>query len=277
MGITEIFWIVFLILAIQPVLRQKMLEAARQRLIRRMERERKSRIILLVHRQESMSFFGIPIFRYIDINDSEEVIRAIHLTDEDVPIDLILHTPGGLVLASLQIAFAIKAHKAKVRVFVPHHAMSGGTLLALSSDEIIMDPHAVLGPVDPQIGEYPAASIVSAVKKKDVNEVDDRTLILNDIAEKALAQMKESVFELLFDRMRPEEARKLADALSQGKWTHDRPITCKEAKELGLPIRCDMPPEVYQLMNLFPQPVRHRATVEYIPEPRKWNKRQGGR
>ena len=52
---------------------------------------------LLVHRQETMSFLGFPLLRYIDINDSEEVIRAIRLTDDRVPIDLVLHTPGGLV------------------------------------------------------------------------------------------------------------------------------------------------------------------------------------
>lgn len=54
------------------------------------ERERKSRVVLLVHRQETMSLLGFPIFRYIDINDSEEVLRAIHLTDPEIPIDLVL-------------------------------------------------------------------------------------------------------------------------------------------------------------------------------------------
>jgi len=43
-----------------------------------------------------------------------------------------------------------------VTVFVPHYAMSGGTLIALTADEIVMDPNAVLGPVDPQIGNMPA-------------------------------------------------------------------------------------------------------------------------
>src|SRR2546430_13059104 len=63
------------------------------------------------------------LFRsYIDVNDSEEVLRAIHMTDPDVPLDLVLHTPGGLVLAALQIARAIRGHKGKVTVFVPHYA-----------------------------------------------------------------------------------------------------------------------------------------------------------
>ena len=110
----------------------------------------------MIHRQESLSFLGFRMARFIDIQDSEEVLRAIKLTDDDMPIDFILHTPGGLVLASEQIAAALSKHPGKVTVYVPHYAMSGGTMLALAADEIVMDDNAVLSPVDPQIGEYPA-------------------------------------------------------------------------------------------------------------------------
>lgn len=266
-GIGDIFWVFVMMSMLQPWLRQKMLDSARVRLMHRIERQRGSRVILLVHRQETMSFLGIPLFRFIDINDAEEVIRAIHLTDENVPIDLVLHTPGGLVLASLQIARAVKAHKAKVTVHVPHYAMSGGTLIALAADEIVMDSHAVLGPVDPQLGEYPAASLVKVVKTKDVNEVDDKTLILADVADKALHQIRAEVLDLLEDKISRDQAETLADKLTQGTWTHDHPIGLKEAKELGLPIRGDMPAEFYQLMALFPQPVQRQPTVQYIPTP----------
>lgn len=269
MSFFDLFWILFLVLAIQPFLRQKFLEIARQKTIERIERKRGSRVILLVHRQETMSFFGFPLMRYIDINDSEEVIRAIHLTDKDVPIDIILHTPGGLVLASLQIALAIKKHPAKVTAFIPHYAMSGGTLIALACDEIVMDEHAVLGPVDPQIGQYPAASILKAVKRKPVEHIDDRTLILADVAEKALSQMKENLKIILEDKFSPEKIERIAEILSQGYFTHDHPITFEEAKRLGLPVSKDMPVEVYQLMKLFPQPLRSTPSVEYIPLPKK--------
>jgi ClpP class serine protease len=265
----EFFWLIFLALAMQPFLRQKLLEMARQKLIEKIEEKRGSRVILLVHRQETMSFFGIPIMRFIDINDSEEVIRAIHLTDKDVPIDIILHTPGGLVLAALQIALAIKKHPAKVTAFVPHYAMSGGTLIALACDEIVMDEHAVLGPVDPQIEGYPAASILRLLKKKPIEKIDDKTLILADISEMALKQMKENLKLILNDRYPPEKIEELAEILSQGHFTHDHPITFEEAKKLGLPVRSDMPVEIYQLMKLFPQPVRSVPSVEYLPLPKK--------
>lgn len=269
MGFWDLFWILFLALALQPFLRQKFLEIARQKTIERIEKKRGSRVILLVHRQETMSFFGFPLMRYIDINDSEEVIRAIHLTDRDVPIDIILHTPGGLVLASLQIALAIKKHPAKVTAFIPHYAMSGGTLIALACDEIVMDEHAVLGPVDPQIGQYPAASIIRAVKRKPIEQVEDQTLILADLAERALHQMKENLKIILKDKFPLEKTEQIAELLSQGYFTHDHPITFEEAKRLGLPVSKDMPFEVYQLMKLFPQPTRATPSVEYIPLPKK--------
>ena len=274
MTIFDLFWVFFMISALQPVIRQKMLEALRQRLIAKIERQRGSRVILMVHRQETMRPLGFPLFRYIDIHDAEEVLRAIHMTDPEVPIDLILHTPGGLVLAALQIARAVKKHPGKVTVFVPHHAMSGGTLIALAADEIVMSEHAVLGPVDPQLGEFPAASLVKVVKEKPISEVDDRTLVLADVGAKAIAQVRESVKELLEGKYPPEKVEELARLLSEGTWTHDYPITFEEAKRLGLRVSADIPQEIYQLMSLYPQPVRRQPTVEYLPIPR--HKGDGG-
>ncbi len=276
MNTTQLLWLFFIFVALQPVIQKRLMDASRKRLIAKIERQRNSRVVLLVHRQETMSLLGFPLLRYIDINDSEEVLRAIDMTDPDVPLDLVLHTPGGLVLASLQIARAIHKHTGKVTVFVPHHAMSGGTLVALAADEIRMSPHAVLGPVDPQIGEYPAASLLKVVREKDINEVDDKTLILADQAEKTMEQMRQSVAELLADKCPPEKAEALAAMLSEGRWTHDHPITPEEAREYGLPVSEKVPPEVMQLLTLYPQPVRHQPTVEYLPFPHRWGGEKKG-
>jgi ClpP class serine protease len=263
----DIIWLFFMLSALQPIIRQKLLEASRKRMIGLIERERKSRVVLLVHRQETMSLLGFPIFRYIDINDSEEVLRAIHLTDPEIPIDLVLHTPGGLVLAATQIARAIFTRKGKVTVFVPHYAMSGGTLLALAADEIIMSKYAVLGPVDPQLGEYPAASILKAAHQKPIAEVDDKTLILADQAEKAILQMRQEVTELLAAKYPEEKAADMAKLMTSGTWTHDYPITCERARELGLPVNSDIPENVLRLMELYPQPTCRQPSVEYLPVP----------
>jgi ClpP class serine protease len=263
----NLIWIFFIFSSIYPAFRKSMLNQQRSSLFRRLQDKRGSRVISLIHRQETLSFLGFPVFRYIDIDDSETLLRVIHLTDESKPIDLILHTPGGLVLAAEQIARALLDHKGPVTVFVPHYAMSGGTLIALAADAIVMDPHAVLGPVDPQLGEMPAASILAAVAAKEPKDIDDDTLIKADIARKALAQVSEAVIELVSERMTPEAARELAQTLATGKWTHDYPITVKQARELGLPVSTDMPDEVYALMALFPQAASRRPSVEYVPEP----------
>ena len=267
MGVGEILWLFFMLSALQPVVRQKMLEASRLRVLNRFERARRSRVISLVHRQETMSLLGFPLMRYIDVNDSEEVLRAIKLTDPDRPLDLIIHTPGGLVLAAGQIAYALKRHRAKVTVFVPHYAMSGGTLIALAADEIVMDANAVLGPVDPQIGQSPAASVLTVIERKKPEDIDDQTLILADVSRKAITQVRRTVQHLLSERMSAEEAGALADKLATGTWTHDYPITAEGAKSMGLPVSTEMPEEVYQFMALFPQPTRMRPAVEYVPAP----------
>jgi ClpP class serine protease len=273
MSLNDFWWIALLFIGFQPVIRQKVLEASRLRVLKRLEQGRRSRVIALVHRQETMSILGFPIMRYIDVHDSEDVLRAIELTDPDVPIDLVVHTPGGLVLAAGQIAHALKRHRGKVTVFVPHYAMSGGTLLALAADEIAMAANAVLGPVDPQLGQLPAASILSVLERKEMKDIEDQTLILADVARKALVQVQIMVRDLLMEHMTEEKASDIAVKLSTGTWTHDYAITAEEAKALGLPVTTEMPAEVYQLMQLFPQPTRTRPSVEYVPVP--YRRREG--
>jgi ClpP class serine protease len=270
MSINDIFWIFIMISALQPVVRQQLMNAMRTRKIARLEAKRGSRVILLVHRQETMRLLGFPLMRYIDINDSEDVLRAIQMTDDDVPLDIVLHTPGGLVLAAMQIARAVREHKGKVTVFVPHYAMSGGTLILLAADEIVMSKHAVLGPVDPQLGQSPAASLLKVVEQKPIAEIDDQTLVMADVGRKAITQVKEAARDLLRRRMPAEQAEALAEKLSTGTWTHDYPIWASTAKDLGLAVSTEMPNEVLELMTLYPQPVRAQGGgVEYLPIPRQ--------
>lgn len=212
-----LWWLFFLYLLMWPQLQFRALQAARARLMAQLSRKRNSTVIAMIHRQESIGLFGIPVYRFISIEDSEEVLRAIRSAPKDKPIDLIIHTPGGgLVLAATQIARALKEHPAETRVIVPHYAMSGGTLIALAADKIIMDPNAVLGPVDPQLGQYPPApSILRAVEKKGPEKVDDQTLILADVAEKAIKQVQDFVFNLLKDKYGEEKARELAQILTE--------------------------------------------------------------
>ena len=268
----DLFWVFLALSSILPAFQQRRLAFQRVQALRNFERSRNSRVILLIHRQESISFLGIPISRYITIEDSEQILRAIRLTPPEVPIDLILHTPGGLVLATEQIARALIRHPSKVTVFVPHYAMSGGTMLALASDEIVMDANAVLGPVDPQLGNMAAASVLKVIEQKPISEIDDNTIIMADLSRKAMDQVQRFVRTLLKDnipepKIAPENIERIVEAITTGRVTHDYPITVEEATELGMPITVGLPMSIYNLMDFYPQPQGGRPSVQYIPMP----------
>ena len=265
--ISQFFWLFIIITALTPYLQQQILRSTRTRKMIDLERKRGSRLITLIHRQEAVSLLGVPLTRYINIEDSEQVLTAIRMTDKEVPIDIVLHTPGGLVLASEQIADALLRHPGKVTVFVPHYAMSGGTLVALSADQLVMDENAVLGPLDPQLGQYPAASLLKVLEKKELKDIDDQTVILADVALKSLQQVEKTVKYLLDKHMDQEQAEKTAQLLTHGTWTHDYPIDINEVSEMGLNVTTDMPVEIYELMSMFPQPRTSRPSVEYNPGP----------
>lgn len=265
-------WIIFIIFTLLiPRMQQWALDRARRRELVNLGVKRGSNVITIIHRQETLALFGIPLAQYIDIDDSEEVLRAIRLTPPDTPIDIIIHTPGGLALAATQIAFALDAHPAKKTVMIPHYAMSGGTLIALAADEIMMDPHAVLGPVDPQLGDqqgtYAASSILKVVETKKTDELDDRTLYLAEESRKAISQIKGVVRQLVSDIHSTEETDRIVDELVSGKYTHDFPITAEEACNLfGDCVNRELPREVYALMSLYKMEARpRRPSVEFVP------------
>ena len=134
-----------------------------------------------------------------------------------------------------------------------------------------MCKHSVLGPIDPQLGESPAVSLIKVAAEKPIERIDDKTLILADVGRKAIAQVKQAASELLQRRLPAEKAEALAEKFATGTWTHDYPIWAKTATALGLPVNVNMPNEVLELMKLYPQPVRSQSSggVEYLPIPRQ--------
>jgi ClpP class serine protease len=261
--------LLFVLFFIAPAIGTWRLETLRERAISALEQKRGSRVIVLIHREESVNVLGIPVVRYINVEDSEAVLRAIRFTDKNTPLDMVVHTPGGLVLAAAQIAKALKRHPAKTTVFVPHYAMSGGTLIALAAHEIVMDINAVLGPIDPQLGDFPAASVLTVLEKKPVERIHDLTLVLADQSKKAIAQVTALARELLDGKMPPERAKEVAHRLASGTWTHDFPITAEMAKDsIGLPVSTEVPEEVFQLASLYPRAQQRHPSVYYLPGPR---------
>jgi ClpP class serine protease len=270
-AITNNIWVIFIFFSlVYPRFQQGIILRARAAALYSLGKKRGTNVVTLIHRQETLSLFGLPLARYIDIDDSEELLRIIRLTPDEQPIDLIVHTPGGIALAATQIAFALKSHKGKTTVLVPHYAMSGGTLIALAADEILMDPQAVLGPVDPQMGtqkgSYAATSILKVVESKSTDEIDDETLYLAEEAKKALSQMDATVRELLEGKYDEERIDLIINDLVTGKYTHDFPITAEGVCELlGQCAQTELPKEVYQLMDFYKMGKPHRSGIEYVP------------
>lgn len=81
-------------------------------------------------------------------------IKAFETASDSLPpgpLDIILHTPGGISEAVEGIVNVIRPKFNPVRFIIPHIAKSAGTMLALSGNEILLHPNAELGPIDPQM------------------------------------------------------------------------------------------------------------------------------
>jgi ClpP class serine protease len=259
----SLLWIFFILASLQPAFQRQYLLIQRRLALSSIARQRQATVMTLIHRQESMSLLGFPLMRYIDIDDAEGVLRAINETPPGHAIEIILHTPGGLVIAAQQIASALADHDGHVTAVIPHYAMSGGTLIALAANDIKVDAHTALGPVDPQLGQYPAASLIEVAKRP--GDHDDQTLIMADVGRKAIAQVQGFTTRLLGRHMSPERAREVARLLSTGVWTHDHPLQAAELLALGLPVSVGVPRPERELMGLYPQPRGRTPAVEYVP------------
>ncbi len=224
--------------------------AQRKAIVAKLEKKRKSKVITLIHRREPwVGEEENGDEESITLEDSEFVLMEISRTPKDQPIDFIVHTPGGLALAAEMISIALKNHPGKTTVMVPFYAMSGGTLIALAADEILMENYAVLGPVDPQFNGYPAAAYTTLLQEKPLQAVQDEVVLMTHVARLAVGQVKNFVKWLLGDRLSAKKCEELANFLTGGYITHDTPITLTTVRDWGLNIHEGVPPEVFELFT----------------------------
>lgn len=215
----------------------------RKRILESLGKTRGTRVLALVH---EVSAAG-----EVSIEDTEHILLRLRQLPPKRPVDLLLHTPGGLLLAAEMIAMALKNQRRKVTSLIPFYALSGGTLIALASEKILMDPNAMLGPIDPQIGEWPAGDLISLVKnhrRLDVN-ISEQTYLLYRIAQKALDRVRKFASWLLEGKMPAKRITDVVDFLAGGYTTHDTPITFRVAESLGLPVSPEIPPAVYEYFD----------------------------
>lgn len=267
--ISLLFVLLFLYAVIYPQSQLKQIRMKRMAKLKAMEKNHGCKVLTMIHRREAISVFGLPAYQYIDEEDAEQILRWIRQY-RDYPLELILHTPGGQLHASIQIARALRRHPENTKVIIPHYSMSGGTIIALAANEIVMDKDAVIGPIDPQIGDFmrgmfPAPSWIYAAETKK-EKADDTTLVMSDISRKALNLTRNVAKELLEGKIQPDptgESRldKVVEKLVSGEMIHSTPLSAAEAKTIGLPVNTDFPQDVHEFMKLF-KPVK--KNVEYI-------------
>lgn len=221
--------------------------AQRAQLIRELEEERGSRVLQLIHRKEPWGASDEE--PSIVLEDSEIILQQIRETPPDKPIDFIVHTEGGLTFAADLIAMALRYHKAKVTIMVPFYAMSDGTYLVLAADEIMMEKTSILAPLEPLIDDMPANWVMSILKRKPIETISDRTVLLAEAARMETENAKELVKWLLADKMGDEQAGRVADFLVGGYMASSTPITLDVARAVGLNVVEGVPEKVMQLFE----------------------------
>ena len=167
-----------------------------------------------------------------DSDDLSEVLEGI----VGRHIDLLIHTPGGGVDAVEKIVTVLKKRTDSFRVLVPGWAKSGGTVIAISSSEIVLGINSEMGPIDPQLkinglGMVPAEVVandptmqpsVQAMAKMAVERM--RKMAANYLAQGMLKGKTDAEIDAV--------VAQLSSATSYG--SHGAVIDSDEAKQLGL-------------------------------------------
>jgi ClpP class serine protease len=219
-------------------------------LIAKMEQARGSRVVCIIHQagMESNS---------VDTVTVEDVLTALQSTPADKPLDIILHTPGGYSYQAHQIALAVKAHHGRKTVFVPYFAMSGGTIISLAADEIVMAPHAVIGPIDSQFPVFhlrrmmPSRAVLDLVNTKPSSRINDELVELGIECKRSVPQDHKGAVGLMKGTYSQAVSDRVVHTLNDGTLTHGFPVTLSHARKLGLNVSGSLPPEATDIVRAY--------------------------
>jgi hypothetical protein len=184
----------------------------------------------------------------------ETAINQIQNMTQNRKLLFLVNSPGGLVQSSYKVARALRKTFKEITVFVPHIAASGGTLLALTGNQIVMGMMSHLSPLDPQAqsedGAVSANSVVDAhrfvTELFDDVSLEDAPYSYKALADKfdsvdirdalaSLSLMEEYIHEILDDcGYTKERCKKISKGIVRGFKTHDEVINIDKAKKLGL-------------------------------------------
>jgi len=208
------------------------------------------KVISIIHDFGHPRDFPTDERRYLSTREAFEVLAEIRAVPADKPLDIVLHTPGGEAFACELIASALK-DRPNTTAYVPYCAMSAGTIIALSTEKIVMGKYACLGPIDTQFFGFPIESYTRLLKDKPIGSIDDFTVLLGYLAEKEQKTARARACELLNKRhFGRDDACQLTDFLVSGDMPHSEQIDRTRAIELGVNIaEGECPASVYDLVE----------------------------
>jgi ClpP class serine protease len=178
------------------------------------------------------------------------------------PFDLILWTPGGEIFSATYISRMLKQYKGKIRSFIPIYSMSGGTMLALSTDEIYMNDSSCLGAVDPQLGnlfKFGSARSWKEIVKLKGKKAEDSSIAFKHIGEQYTKSIRENIRELLVNKLNnKKDINKVVKLLTSGEVEHAFNFTKELLRSQGMNI-FDIPDEtnikIIKLIRHLPEGV----------------------
>ena len=126
---------------------------------------------------------------HLGISDADKngFMSVLHKLDRTKGLDLILHTPGGDMAATESIVdYLHSMFGNNIRAIIPQLAMSGGTILALGCNKIIMGKESSIGPIDPQFGTTAASGLLQEFERvrKEIKKDPSNALLWEPVLRK---------------------------------------------------------------------------------------------
>ena len=211
-----------------------------------LEHSRKTKIVFITH-----PFSGSYFSSGLTMADADELGAILRGIDKDQDVDLIIDTPGGSLLAAEVIVNMLCAHDGLVNVFIPRHAASAGTLIALAGDTIYLGNNAFMSPIDPQYSWFSAKSVV-----KYTDTPSARNSMFGDVMQflrNDANAVIQRVVKVVGGMYSSDDAEHIRDSLILGPYQHDQPLFRGSLQIFvgSRLIKEDVPNEIYDIFEEY--------------------------
>lgn len=228
---------------------------------RKQQKLEQENIMAIIHNNDDSILLKDISGKMITIKTQMDFIKSYEKLDKDSDISLILHTTGGDLSSAEAITNFILNHtgKGKFICYIPYYSYSGGCMIALACDEIVMRKNAIIGPCDAQkpmgsFSIYSVASIVDAVnyKKENREKISEEWLASSYDAKLCQERQKKYLEKLIkYNKFTEQIGNTIYDEFFSGKYNHDKTFSAQETKELGVNVTIvdEMPSKIKNVIS----------------------------